>query len=143
MSMAAYKATWLRHLFAMLCVVQCLVLSAQANTVMLDQIDHALGAEHEANAMAGPVLAHVHGPDHHHDHVSGFQKPHDHDEQPTAKSDPAHHEHAGDGLLTSWVIQASYSVEHFAARATVRPPVLTGQGYPFRNRQDRPPKSLA
>lgn len=127
-----------KRLLTMLCVVQCLVLSTQATTVILDQMLHTLGVVHAPIAIAGPTI-YADGDTHDN---AGMPEHHNHADHHRDGA-PVKHTHAGDGMLSPWVGVASYDVMHIARATTLLPPVLTSQDYPFRARQDRPPKSLA
>lgn len=132
---------WTKRLLAMLWMAQCLVLSAQTSSVLVDQVRHAFGVAHAPNAVAGTTIF-DHDDRHGHEHDTRVPHRHSHGEHHAANGEPIQHEHAGDGMLMPWVGVPSYEVLHFATATTVRPAVMTSQDYPFQQRQDRPPKRI-
>ena len=78
----------LRRLLVMLCVAICGLLSAQTAMASIDRVQHGLGVEHAASAIAGAVvLDDHHDADHHHEAEQPGDQDSDH---------PPSHQHAGD-----------------------------------------------
>ena len=74
----------------MLCVAICGLLSAQTAMASIDRVQHGLGVEHAASAIAGAVVLDDHAfedADHHHETEQQGDKDSDH---------PPSHQHAGD-----------------------------------------------
>lgn len=133
----------LKGLIVALCVVQCLVLSAQGSFVVLDQIRHLFEIDHAPNAIAGVTFKHVGhdtGPDldHHGSHRSSHRPGHHHD---TAGDPPTSHHHAGEGMLAPWFGVATYELAQGPVSRPSPPPATTAHDTDFYKRHDRPPKS--
>lgn len=111
---------------AMLCVVISCVFCVQMNVIALDRLDHALGIDHRANALAGSIVA--------------VDQDHDQDDG-TNPSHPVSHAHSADGGQTGvvHVLTPSSSVEFVTAEAFFVPELTLAGG--FSNRVDRPPKA--
>jgi len=127
---------FVRRIVAILCVAQVLTLSAQAAVVVVDQAHHALGMNHAANALAGPVIEHFDGDAGHlRDHAS-------HPANLNDESPPVGHHHAGDGTLTPWYGVAAFDLTRTRVATPSFPPAYSVPTVAFDKRFDRPPKSL-
>lgn len=121
-----------RHMIAMLCVAQCLVLSGQAAMAAVERIDHMFKVEHAPSAMAGGVILHDAASSQHHV-LHGDN---------SDKSGPQSHCHAGDGALTGWYgVSASSLLKPDITPSLSNWRVMTPPDAPVL-RQDRPPKHI-
>jgi hypothetical protein len=90
----------LRRIAAIGCIAVTCLFCVQMTLVHLDRVEHALGIDHDAVPMAGPV--HVH---HHHD-----ASDHSHaDSDESNGSHPVSHAHQGDTAF-SFLLAATYQI---------------------------------
>jgi len=90
----------LRRIAAMACIAVTCLFCVQMTIVHLDRIEHALGIDHDAVPMAGPVHHH------HHHHASDTT---DGDCGDSTGTHPVSHAHQGDTAF-SFLLAASYQI---------------------------------
>lgn len=88
--MFGLHARQLRTLIATLCVALGALLSVQFATATVDRIEHRLGLQHVASAVAGPVIFDHDDADHHAEHTQAVATDND-------GLDATPHHHHGDG----------------------------------------------
>lgn len=144
--MLGLRARQVRTLVATLCVALGALLSVQFAMAALDRIDHDLGVQHAANAVAGPVsYGHAQADHEHADHAEAEH--HQIGDQVSAtvadSPDPVTHHHHGEGpqlviLLsdaTPWLFAARRN--GLSPHVTSAPPSASPSGL------ERPPRSNA
>jgi hypothetical protein len=93
----------LRRFAAMACIAVTCLFCVQMTIAHLDRVEHALGIDHDAVPMAGPVHHHHH---HHHHDASDTT---DNDFGESKGKHPVSHAHQGDTAF-NFLVAASYSV---------------------------------
>ncbi len=92
----------LRRLAAMVCIAVTCLFCVQVTIAHLDRIEHALGIDHDAVPMAGPVH-------HHHDHHHDASDKTDADFGESKGKHPVSHAHQGDTAF-SFLLAVSYHI---------------------------------
>lgn len=126
------------------------VLTHQGAVAGLDLVQHALGVDHAATAVAGAVTfdSHHHDEDHHADHHESAASDSDHDDAGPGDQRPddgvrGHHHHAGEGSQYAAVEpdRALHLIQ--TSMTAVGPPPTEGAGSWLSIRLERPPKPLS
>lgn len=135
----------------MCCMALMAVLTQQGAVASLDRVQHALGVDHVATAVAGPVSFddHRHDDDHHAEHHEPAAADSDHDDTGPGdqRSDDGvrgqHHHHAGEGSQYAAVEpdRALHLIQ--TSMTAVGPPPTQGAGSWLSIRLERPPKPLS
>jgi hypothetical protein len=120
----------LRRIAAICCIAVTCLFAVQMTIVHLDRIEHALGIDHDAVPLAGPIHHHHHASDHSGDDRDDTKGPH-----------PASHAHQGDSafnflLATSCQISQVDVTRHSASLTDAAAVRGMAPGIP-----DRPPKA--
>jgi hypothetical protein len=124
-----------RHMIAMLCIAQCLMLSGQAAMAAVERIEDLFKVEHAPTALAGGVVLH--------DEASDCLWCDAFHANEIGKSGPQSHCHVGDGALTAWYGVSAQSLPHpDMTRHLSTWRLATPPDAPIA-RQDRPPKHIS